>query len=516
MSDAVSKLYAEIGFKVNKQQLDNAKKVLEDFASRLSSINASASKIVSDISKSELKNTEETQKNIVYIDKRAYAQRINNLKIYARQATNIWRDLKKIALFPLNTAAKTIRTAQTLYKYMEPSLQKSYDFRKFAFESGMSLSDFQRQERAFNTLGIKMSIQDLMGDLLNVQRNLTKVALNQGGVLDAYKLTDVREGAQRGDLNAVITGIQRAVAENRIDESMLVQLMGMFGFGNPQEWAMRFRMNPADDARTKSTQITEEQNKAIQDANSALIKLSTAFNIFRDNIVATVSPAVITVFNYFREKLQSAAIYIKEHAEEISSRLEKSAKNVIEFIEGINWKELGSELVKYSKTLIDTFRDIGIGFSEFKEKYKEVFDAISKLGDIITAIFKGIYKFARGAGEFGAYWFHSVTGDEENAKNYATPTSKKVKEAAKKMAENYANLKGSYSSPSKVASVIYNYTDNSQQNNTFEGLDSEEQADKLKDILDEYYNKKETNLGIANDLSIVMSGSAGSSSDGSW
>lgn len=491
MSDAVSKLYAEIGFKVNKQQLDNAKKVLEDFASRLSSINASASKIVSDISKSELKNTEETQKNIVYIDKRAYAQRINNLKIYARQATNIWRDLKKIALFPLNTAAKTIRTAQTLYKYMEPSLQKSYDFRKFAFESGMSLSDFQRQERAFNTLGIKMSVQDLMGDLLNVQRNLTKVALNQGGVLDAYKLTDVREGAQRGDLNAVITGIQRAVAENRIDESMLVQLMGMFGFGNPQEWAMRFRMNPADDARTKSTQITREQNKEIEEAVIQMAQLTKSFDILRDNITASVSPA----FKRFTEGL-------KGYFEELSLSFKRG-----------DFDSVIRELESYANGFLNDFKALKKeDFQRFAKNVSEIAKKLLQAAEIFYKIMSWI------GGKFGIIPTPETPSISNNSPNGFVRFLESIGILERKGGEGTMSDKVDRFTrkPIETRGIVYNYTDNRQQVNTFEGLDSEEQADKLKDILDEYYNKKDVNFGIANDLSIVMSGSAGSSSDGSW
>ena len=293
MADAVSKLYAEIGFQIKKDELNRAKKIIEGFAEKLSSISSSANKILGDSSKKEVKELEENQKHIVRIDKYVYQQRINNLKIYSRQASSIWRNINKIASLPLTGAKKIYRTGRAAYDYMKPSIDEAYNFENFSFESGMSLSNFQNFRRMFALSGIKMSSQDIMEDMLNVQRNLTDVALKQGGVLDAYKLTNVREAAERNDLNGVINGIIRGVRDMTIDNSMLRKLMEMFQFGHSVEWARLIKSNPQENEAFARTFITEQERKKIRVAFERINLAGVAFSNLRDNITARVSPFLV-------------------------------------------------------------------------------------------------------------------------------------------------------------------------------------------------------------------------------
>lgn len=380
MADAVSKLYAEIGFVVKKDELNNAKKKIEEFAEKLSSISSDANKLLGNSSKKEVKEHEENQKQIINIDKYVYRQRINNLKIYSRQASSIWRDLTKIAQLPFKGAKKIYRTGRAVYDFMKPSMDEAYNFENFSFESGMNLADFQNYRKMFALSGIKMSSQDIMEDMLSVQRNLTDVALKQGGVLDAYKLTNVREAAERNDLKGVIDGIMRGVRDLTIDESMLRKLMEMFQFGHSVEWARLARSNPRENRMFVETFISEKERQKILDAYEKINLAGVAFSNLRNNIVAKASPFLS---RFSDALLQAESVIIsKIRAGEFDSFFKRLSN-------------LGEKFANWAESLNE--EDLNQFMSAMRDASKAFIFIAKGLGSLFSALSKHVYEITGGA-----------------------------------------------------------------------------------------------------------------------
>lgn len=493
MADAVSKLYAEIGFKVNTKQLDNAKKKIEEFANKLWAINAEANKVIGDSGKKEVKNAEENQKQILRIDKFVYRQRINNLKIYSHQATSIWRNLKKIASLPFEGTKRIWRTGQSAFQYMKPSLQEAYDFENFSFESGMKLADFQRFRQMFALSGIRMSAKDIMDDMLSAQRNLTNVALNQGGVLDAYKLTDVREAAERNDLNAVINGIMRGLQDKRIDNSMLVKLIDMFQLGHNVEWARLIRSAPQYDKDFAETFISDNERQQIKKAFEKINLAGIAFANLRDNITAKASPFMIKFSEGIKKASEIIIARIKEgDFDVVFQKLADTGEEFVEWLKKLkpedidtfckNIKNAGSIIVSAAKGFLKT-----MGFLT-KWMY-------TLLGTVIGAVFGSMTGGPAGA-VIGAALGGATGYVFDKATNSYNATSRKDKEEWGKASydKGYFPLDKAISAESiddivresshkPAGTTVVSYTMNNNINTTLNGMDDEEKKKEFEKIV---------------------------------
>lgn len=507
MADEVAKLYASIGFKVKADELKKAKKILEDFASKLSSANSEASKVISAAGKKEVKDVEDNQKQILRIERRTYSHRINELKVFSRKATNIWRDLKKVALLPVNAAKWMAFGGKTAFQYMEPSLQQAYDFENFSFESGMKLSDFQRFQRMFALSGIRMSAQDIMSDMLSAQRNLTNVALNQGGVLDAYKLTDVREAAERNDLNAVINGIIRGLQDKRIDNSMLVKLVEMFQLGHKVEWARLARSMPMDNERFARTFLDEEGRKKTNDAFKQINLAGVAFKNLRDNITAKASPFLQ---KFAEGLLESASILIerikKGDFDELFETLAQAGRDLVEWLKSIKPEDI--------REFVNKINDAGkiiISVAKFfAEKLRNIGEHLyAIIGAIIGATFGSLLGPAGTAGGalVGGTIGHILDKNAQMSEDEIKAWNKAIKgkdyfPLDEAMGMN--NIVGNASKTPAKPTILYN-TINNYIDTTLNGLDDEQKKDEFEKIIRENtHNQKGYQIGIGRDYNLVF------------
>jgi hypothetical protein len=506
MADAVSKLYAEVGFKINQQELRKAKKVLEDFAAELTKISGAAQKVIAESGKSEVKQAEANQKAILQMDKKKYQVQINNLKIYERQASNVWRNLQKIARLPFTAVEKLSRTGQSIYKYMEPSVQGAYDFENFTFESGMKLSDFQRFQRMFALSGIRMSAKDIMDDLLSVQRNLTSVALNQGGVLDAYKLTDVREAAQRNDLNGVINGIIRGLQDNRIDNSMLVKLAEMFQLGHSVEWSRLARENPQDLSSLASMMISEEERRGVVNAFKQITLTGLAFDNLRDNITAKASPFLNSFAEAARHTAEILISKIRDgQFDEVFDKMAQAGRSFLEWVESLSQEDINA--------FCSNVKEAGHLFIESAKTFASFMSGMAKwlhtailtvVGAVVGSAVPGVGTVAGAAAgaSVGAGWdLYNQGKNLPSEPGYDVPYFP---------LDTYINgtpmndvVNSSVSSPAYHPRTVQNI--NNYINTVLNGLTDEEKKEKtnsmIKDVVTESVKAQDTNK--AKDLNLV-------------
>lgn len=419
MADSLAKLFAEIGFNVNEDGFNKTKQLLEDLKKSMSEFQKVAKSAAEELGifsneknkiDKEFQNEDEksrrdniaSKKNEAREENKTFKERVNNLKIFYGNVSKIFKSLRALGKGLFYSLPKSLKLlADTAYQFMKPSLEKAYQFENFSFESGMKLGEFQKFQRMFLLSGIRLSPQDLMSDMINVQRNLTKVALNQGGVLDAYKLTDVREAAQRNDLNAVLTGIIRGVRENpQIDESMLVQLMDMFGFGHGTEWARMIRENPQDVQELADTFINESQRTSIKKAFDSITLTGGIFENLRDQITSQLAPALRNLFEGIQEFLSKTIKGMKEgNFDELFGMIREDFERFNEWVHSLkpeDWEETYKGLKTAMKKL---YQSIKFFAGVLESAYKTFFTFI---GTLFGFIFGGPLGAAVGASLGGA------------------------------------------------------------------------------------------------------------------
>ena len=421
MAEEVAKLYASIGFKVKSDDLTKVQNLLKDLTNRMNAINNATKKAASQYgifskerSKQELANAKlateneraanqrskrllETKKfeqkqlmdfarlalqvekanareqNAIDAQKTRDAkkqlqQRLNDQKIALGSVKQIWTGLKSLYKTMLWSGGAAWTAGQNLLSYTAPSREAAIDFRNFSFETGMNFSNFRKYFNQFATMGLGLSQQDLMGDMANIQRNLTQIALG-GGNLDTYKLLDIREAARRNDLAGVLEGIRRGVQRNDIDNSMLTELIGRLGVSNPQQWAMAFSRNiPIDKAISRST-ISSSQQIGIIEAEEELRRFGTVLENLRDQITSAFAPGLRETSLAFKEATSQFALFIKQGGlKPLTDALDRLLAGFLTWLKSFSAEDIqrfATEMESGIKYFINGLRELASSIWEF-------------------------------------------------------------------------------------------------------------------------------------------------------
>lgn len=360
MADTVSKLYAEIGFKVNQDGLKQAQRVLADMANQMSAINNATKEAAKQYGIFSREQSQQSLKDakIATENERAEVQRnkrkLDNKKFEHKQLMDLAKlefqvekynasEKQKIERQQTKEAEKASkaqkkRLSDMLHSFrsfavglrntfltlsgigaggviygMKQSLDRSIPTRDFLMTTGVSLSQLQGVMSRMVNVGSRMSQQQIMGDIQKVSQNLSDIALGQGE-LSPYKLLHV--AAQRGDVMGVIRGVEQSV--KGLDNAMALNLTRRVGLSDDWLASWRFKERYGGDQR----QINDEQLKSIVEADIALRQLKFAFKNLADHITAAVSPVITKMAHSIRDWLQSISAWIDEHPDTINGLLD--------------------------------------------------------------------------------------------------------------------------------------------------------------------------------------------------
>lgn len=500
MADTVSKLYAEIGFKVNQDGLKQAQRILADMANQMSAINNAtkeAAKQYGVFSKDKNKQAMADAK-LATENERAESQRskraLDNKKFEHKQLMDLAKlefqvekynaaEKQKIERQQTKEAEKAAREqkkrlSNMLHSFrsfavglrntfltlsgiagggmvygMKQSLDRAMPTRDFLMTTGVDLEQLQGVMSRMVNVGSRMSQQQIMGDIQKVSQNLSDIALGQGE-LSPYKLLHV--AAQRGDVMGVIRGVEQSV--KGLDNAMALNLTRRVGLSDDWLASWRFKERYGGD----QIQLTANQQRGIDEASIAINQLKYSFRLLSDQVTSALAPAMTEISDILRDSFQSAAAYIKEHSD---------------FIKEINWKELGENINKIAsgiKTFIDGFMEIP----------RALYSGASKIAERAT---QGVLSF--------------VTGGKEDHLIYGNPGK-----AASVSGDTQGIISRFASSPNRTA--VISAIDNSTF--TINGVAQDEIAEKVKDIYEEEKQKsnRETwldNLYSKSDLFVVSS-----------
>lgn len=413
MADAVSKLYAEIGFKVNQEGLKKAKEEIQKLSDQLSAINSMAKK---QAETHGIYSKERTQKDIMRerIFKRMIKKKRNNLLWLHRQEDKIESDAQKkseqrrraeekaandrvkamsrsyhlMARVARNGVKMLATASKGLWNStISPALTRSIATRDFMMYTGMGLGTLQKIQERFASVGSSMSREDIMGELSSVMDNLTKIRFGQGSPI-GQKLLGISAAAQNRDFNKVLSIIERASVG--VDNQAFVETLNQMGFSG-QRWLPYFRARQRVSA--SMPELDDEGQKSLKNAKIAIVQFKLAVERSADLLTAKFSP------------------YIEEATNSLT-------KFLVEFIKKIDWKTVASSIGNTVTRTVEIF---------------------VKLGRIIDKI---------------ASWLHIDTSDLSINKNQPTAIQ--------------------YSQKHAPAGIVVSLVDNSVQTNTFNGIEDDD------------------------------------------
>lgn len=359
MSDAVSKLYAEIGFKVNQDGLKQAQVLLKELAKQMSDINEAtkeAARQYGIFSKDQNKQATadakraidnekaENQRNKRKLDNKKFehkqlmdlaklefqvekynaAEKAQAERRQAREAEkaakeqqkrlkNVLGGFRSFAVGLRNTflALAGIGTGGLAFG-IKQSLDRAVPTRNFLMTADVGLGELQQvMQRMVNT-GSAMTQQQIMTDIQTVSQNLKDIALGGGGLVP-YKLAGV---AATGNVMDVIKNTEEAVKD--LDNVTALNLTRRMGLSD--DWLAMWRLREREGG--DQLQITPEQQNEIIETEIALRQLKFAFKNLSDIATAALSPSIQHLADGLRDWFQSISRWIKEHPNTINDLLE--------------------------------------------------------------------------------------------------------------------------------------------------------------------------------------------------
>lgn len=526
MADAVSKLYAEIGFKVNQDGLKQAQQLLKELAKQMSDINSATKeaarqygifskdqnkqamadaklaveneKAENQRNKRKLENKKFEHKQLMDLAKLEFQVEKYNAKEKAQEENKQAKEAEKAAkeqqkrlkniLGGFRSFAVSLRNTFLgltgigglgITAGISQSLGRAIPTRDFLMSTGVELGQLQQvMQRMVNT-GSALNQQQIMADIQKVSQNLRDIAFG-GGDLVPYKLAGV---AATGDVMGVIKSAEEAV--KNLDNATALNLTRRMGLSD--EWLAMWRFNERYGG--DQVQLSKEQQENIIEANIAVKQLAYSFKLLSDQIAAVFSPVIQDIADVMRDSFQEFARYLKTHSAEIRVKLGELSKGITDFIRNINWEKIK-----------DTFHNMGHAIREFAG----IVHKIAKLFNVEVEEKEGkIYE---------KHWWGTKVKDKIDSKN--SSVGKTITSSLSPATQSM--LSGFVGTPSR--SSLISAVDNHVNNVTINGVYQDELKEELKQAIEEDKAKDNKNIRPAefhmfNDV-FVMGGSSGNASVG--
>lgn len=386
MADAVSKLYAEIGFKVNQQELNNAKAYIRDIAKQLSDFNKQAQVAAEKAGffskkqiqqqraqnreiehQNKLKISEQLKQNreqeklykeITDIENREYKEQLRQADVQERERQKRREEvLKNMKSFGTAFWKLSQLIGAKAGQAIGESVGRATDFSKLQMFTGISSSDFRSfVGRAYAT-NSGMSQQDVMRDIQNVSANIQKIALGQGS-LSGYKL--MHRAARRGDIAGVIREFEDALQTISPDTALEVgQQIGL-----SRDWIYSLLQKRRGGGA--EIEISQKQYDEITETGKAFAQVRYEVENFKDSITATLSPALQQGADGLRRVLKSITKHFQENQEYYNELIEKYAKRLEEYFNSLK-KEDVEKFVESVETVTKALVEFASGISTIIE-----------------------------------------------------------------------------------------------------------------------------------------------------
>lgn len=432
MADAVSKLYAEIGFKINQKELEKAQLLVKSFKDSLTELNTAMkdaarehgiftkdqakqeltnAKIATEASKQAL-NEKRRQilslKRLDDVERKARKDALAEEKKQAKEKEALQKQQAQETELSANRINKAVKGIAKTFKdsardaskaftrltgtglaefwnQVGASFGRSISTRNFMMATGMGIGDLQKITHQFANVGSSMSQEDIMGDILKMSQGLADISLAKGDV-STYRLLGV--AAQRGDINTMIRAIGGSLQglDNGLSLNMIRSL------GGRDDWLQFFKSPQRYGGQW--TGLSSGQQQGLEVAQTAFVQLRRSFIDLAEQIASVVSPVFRALADGLRTFYQRVARWVQEGKFEQFTEI--MARVIDEFNAWLN--SLTSD-------------DLKKAWQDFKDWIKE---SVGGLVDDLGVIGEGIHWVAEKLRKFGF-------GETKEIKN--TPTT---------------------------------------------------------------------------------------------
>ncbi len=404
MADAVSKLYAEIGFKVNEEGLKQAQKMLAEFAKQMSELNELTKRQASlygFFSKERAKQDTEREKQATE-QKKAETQRIKQSlketthqqqmermarkdemqekrfrqkeqehmwrmeeRSQKRHSNNMVREMKRSVGVMTRVARNSVKMLASATKgpwknVFLPNLSNSFNVRNFMMYTGTNLATLQGIQERFASVGSPMSREDIMGELSSVMENITKIRFGEGK-LSGYKLGGIQAFAAKGNVSKVLDMIENATVG--VDNQALVELLNQMGFTG-QQWLPYFRARQR--VNKELPRLDEKGQEKLLDANASLQTFVLGLQRSGEILTSKFSP----VIKSFSDKMiDFLNVWLSNiNVEKVGQVIDRLTDKFTKWLDSIS------------------IEDIEEGITRFWDAVKQISDGIEWLAHQISAI----------------------------------------------------------------------------------------------------------------------------------
>lgn len=298
--EAISKLYAEIGFKVDKKGLTEFSNLLSDVQKQIQSF----SKNIKEIPGLDIKSSggalrasrrEDARKGRE--EKRKQKEKERENKRFERSLERISNQLVKglggLFVFALSTAKKLVGAAAD-------GSAIAMGMKDFSLITGGNIEDLMQ----WTSLGAAVggNAEQVKKMIQNLSSNAAKLRLGEGGAANTFRMLDLEAALESGNLFGTLLGKIRG---HTVDEAVMSELLSALGLDPAltkkmayatdkqlERAELLYKLTPSQTDVVRATLFREDITSLGYAVNSFKVKLASAFNEvdpeFINNILKTL------------------------------------------------------------------------------------------------------------------------------------------------------------------------------------------------------------------------------------
>lgn len=313
----VSKLFAEIGFKVDTSGL-------KDFQNQMKALNAGIKTQIQD-SKAQIASSKAveaahkadtaelrkkiTAQNLEKAATQAQTAELRKLDLQQRMETRAQRaadaqrqrSISSLRSFILGVSA----AAYAVTKLTQQTRAHALAYRDYAFQTGMPLENLQQFEAAAARVAPGLTGEKIASELTNLQQNLTNIEFGQGNIFP-YQLLGI--SATTKDATQIVNGLRNAI--QGLSNARAINLIERMGLS--RDWLYILRMSREEFSKITAVMLSPQQIQRTTQMALAFNKLKFSLANFRDQLVALNATSLNDLFNSVTNIADALSRWFKE------------------------------------------------------------------------------------------------------------------------------------------------------------------------------------------------------------
>lgn len=318
--ESISKLFAELGFKVNKAGLKEFQAQMKALSAGIkaqiqdSNAQTAASRATAAARRADTAEIRKSiaERNLQTASIRTETAELRKLDLQQRMETRAQRQadaqrqrsISSLRSFIVGISA----AAYAVTKLTQQTRDRVMAYRDYAFQTGMPLKNLQKLEAAAAQVAPGLTGERIAGELTNLQQNLTNIEFGEGNIFP-YQLLGI--SANTKDATKIVDGLRNAIS--KLDNVRAMNLIGRMGLS--RDWLYVLRMTREEMEKIEAVMLSDKQTNAVIDMSLAFNKLKFSFSNMRDQLVALNSQKLTDFTNNLTAAANAISLWAKEAPE---------------------------------------------------------------------------------------------------------------------------------------------------------------------------------------------------------